>query len=337
MDSDLTTIDGWEPLAELVRRNEGTLMYLTVAQYCAGDRTEPIAKVVVEGEGLTDLSHYMPADLRHTGQSPTRGDLIEAALACMREGVEANPGATERTRFRIQLYGPKGTYLTSRTVTLVTDPWAAGLRVVEAPTTLPVLPDGVSPDDAVTLRLTQGLEALFNKVDRFCNMMLGHTGQIIAISSRQLSQSATQLEAFSVRNDRLVNALTEQRRNQALATNEAATSTANERAKAEIGKQAVDGIKQILTTMLMKDQDPRVRAFASDERLQDLAGLVAGDPDLREILSDPAVHAALRDPEFRAGAVGVLKQVRTAAAQELAARAAAANQAHPPSSNQSAA
>lgn len=330
------TIEGWEPLVELVRAKEDVLTYLTVAQYCVGERTELIAKIVLEGEGATDLGAWLAPEAVVPGEPVARADLVDAALTCAQEAVDSNPGASDRTRFRVQLYGPKGSYLTSRTVTLHSDPWGVG-RAPPPTSSIPSLPDGLNAEDVVTLRLTQGLEALFNKVDRFCNMVVSHTGQIISISGRQLAQSAGQLEAFSVRNDRLVTALTDQRKVQALATTETASSVANERAKAEIGKQAVDGIKQVLTTLLMKDQDPRLRAFASDERLQELAGLVAGDPELRDILSDPTVLSALRDPEFRQGAVGVLNTVRAAAAQELAAKAAAQANGGTHPSNQSAA
>ncbi len=314
-------VEGWEALVNLARRHEDTLAYLTVHQYSAGDRTDLIAKVVLEGDGQTDLTPWLMPEAVVPGEPVARADRLEAGLACTLGAIETNPGASDRTRFRVQLWGPKGGYIASRSVTLIADPYASPMASTTS--SLPQLPEGLHSEDAVTLRLTQGLDALFNKVDRFCSMTLNHTGQVLTISSRQLAQSAAQLEAFSVRNDRLVAALTDQRRVHAIATTEAAASTANERTKAEIGKQAVDGIKQVLTTVLMKDQDPRIRAIAGDPRLQDLAGLVAADPELRDILSDPQVLTALRDPEFRQGAVGVLKQVRAAAAQEVAARAAA--------------
>jgi hypothetical protein len=334
--SGMATVEGWEALEKLVAEREDELTYLAVHQYGAGERTELIAKVVVEGDGATDLTRWLAPEAVVPDAPVARADLVEAALTCARDAVIANPGSGDRTRFRVQLYGPKGTYLASRSVTLYLEPWS-GAAPASAPAAALTLPEGLNPDDLVTLRLTAGLNALFEKVDRFCNMMVTHTGQIIGISSRQLNQSAQQLEAFSIRNDRLVTALTEQRRITALTTSETSSAAAAERSRTEIGKQAVDGIKQVLTTLMLKDQDPRLRAFATDERLQELAGLVAADPELRDLLSDPAMVGALRNPEFRQGAVGVLSQIRAAAAQEVAARAAQARAGAPASPQQSAA
>jgi len=91
-------VEGWEALVNLARRHEDTLAYLTVHQYSAGDRTDLIAKVVLEGDGQTDLTPWLMPEAVVPGEPVARADRLEAGLACTLDAIETNPGSPRRPR-----------------------------------------------------------------------------------------------------------------------------------------------------------------------------------------------------------------------------------------------
>jgi hypothetical protein len=323
-------IGQWDNFVSAVQQRETEIGYWAVRIW-AGTTTEAVCRVDLEGGNAPTLvDPRLPEDVRRGERPATRNERIEAALEATREEILHNLGPGSNSKFKILIYGPKGNDLTSRTVTVDQSSPFGGPNALmvggasPVPSTPSTSPDfGDIGDDPVVRRMVFGVETILRGVERVMRMNMQSTESIITLQNRQTEANTRAGLEQGRRLETAINALAGVRQTEQRSDAEGRQTEQQAATRTALGKEAVNGIKDIIKTVLMKDLDPRMRAFASDSSLQELAEVVMLNPELREALADPAMIAALRDPEFRNDLSATLQHIKVAAQHHTEAKKAA--------------
>lgn len=312
-------IGQWENFVSAVQQRETEVEYWAVRIW-AGTTTEAVCRVDLEGGNAPTLvDPRLPDAVRRGERAATRNERIEAALEATREELLHNLGPGPVSKFKIHIYGPKAADLTSRTVTVDQSGPFGGPNALMVGGASPAPSTPMSPnvadigDDPMVRRMVFGLETVLCGVERVLRLNLQSTESIITLQNRQTEANTRAGLEQGRRLETAINALAGVRQTEQRSEAEGRQTEQQAATRTALGKEAVNGIKDIIKTVLMKDVDPRVRAFAADSSLQELAEVVMLNPELREALADPAMIAALRDPEFRNDLSTTLQHIKVAA------------------------
>lgn len=267
------------------------------------------------GMGEDELEAYEPEAPASGSLDLDQEHINQAAVRWLRELAISNTVGEAWARYRVRVYGPKGTK-TLHTGTFIVRNLDHDLQ---APPSLapPAIPEP-SFEQAAAAGASKGIKALGDYYAQWGRIVLGSVGQLQGVNNHMLARLHRQLNESRDQVDQLVGAILENRIGELQLHEERQAAEREDDARHALAKEALsqlgDAAKAFLT------------ARGVSPEMADVLGVLGGSPDLMAALNDPDVRALMQDPSNLTGLAHMLK----AAGQQARAAREATGATEPP-------
>ena len=333
MNRESFSFEGLEPLEDRIRRLSRDAAYLVIQDRTIPRKDETLARfdlneasafpyvdedLVTEPPSEDDDEPADPydedddAEIVHEDDEPSpwaparsrqRPELswelvLRGACLWVRDVAVRNTVGEEYCRFRVKVYGPKGTRML--------DSGQFVCRNHDVDLDLPLLADKELPrippptfEQAAMAGGAKGIKALGDYYAQWGQIVLGSVGQLQGVNNAMLNRLHRQLRQARDQVDQLVAAILENRYKELeLAEERRAEERAGD-ARTELAREALgqlgDAAKAFLT------------ARGVSPEMAEVLGVIGSSPDLVNTLNDPDVRALMREPDNLKGLAQMLK------------------------------
>ncbi len=307
-------LDGIDELESRIKRLADRLGYIAIQDRTPPNRTEAtVGRFDFEPESTA--GYFTPPDHDEDdddgegwyggGDQPlaeTPDEIAACACRWLREVMLQNTRGFPIRHFRVRLCQPKGKPLETGTVVVRNndpDEQLKALAEDNAPLTV---------EERVT---EHGLLSMGRAYDQLIRTTLHTTAEMIRMSNATGERMSRQLQSSQEQNQRLVEALLENRAQAALSQEAIAADERDEHARHDLAREALSQLSQAAQLFIKAKSG----ALAVPDGMEPVLEAITGEPAMVKALSDANVRKMLEDPDNLRGVAEMLQSAAGLAVQ----------------------